>query len=786
MVLKGDPELRLDWWWGEDDLPEDTGLILFMGGEPHTFAKTQKLIKGNQSIGSLRTQVHRSTECPVPFMFTYGVGMKEVDYAHYINMLTDVALAMRFMRHGTVEPVLGEYRYVDSFRELQQHVTKRWLQTGKPVKVALDTETLGLDRYNPDAWLLSLQMTAEEGRCDVVRFHSPEAEQAAFNDPDFLEAFVWLVTTPKVQLVMANGKYDINWIYERSGIHVQNFAMDTMIVGSLCDENRSNALDIHTKIMVPELGGYSDAFDRTTDKSRMDLVPDDKFLLYSGGDGDATLRVAGALRKELVQDKKLTNFYINLLHPAARAYEHVERVGVGVDQEAYRELEADLHAVVEKCKKAAKPLLGGRILAKHRDKKDLDKLNLTKPNMLIDYMFSPMGLNLKPRMFTEGSEEKYKKKEIQADERTPSATVGHLLMFDDVPEAKAFVDIMREYQSASKTLSTYVASRDTDGNIVKGFLKHLRADGRFHPAYWLHKGDEDENEGGTITGRLSARDPAFQTVPSHTIWAPRIRRCIIPPPGFLIAGGDYSQGELKVIACVANDHTMIKAYRDGKDLHVLTSSTYNGVPYDEVIAMKKSDPKRYKALRQDGKAGNFGLIYGMQAPGFVNYAWDSYGVRITLQNAETFRDTFFALYTRLLPYHDTYQAFAHEHEFVRSPLGRVRHLPLINSRIWSVKSKEERRAINSPIQSTLSDLSLLASAEAYKRGWHLEAPQFGMVHDQNLFYVPEDNPEFYCKRQKELMENLPLKEKFGWDHQLQFTTDFTVGPNLADQEEMEI
>ena len=164
---------------------------------------------------------------------------------------------------------------------------------------------------------------------------------------------------------------------------------------------------------------------------------------------------------------------------------------------------------------AARSIIGGRIVAKHNDPDNRGGLNLTKASLLVDFMFSPMGLNLKPQMTTEKS-------------GAPSTALEHLMMFKDVPEAAEFVGLLKNYSSAAKTLQTY----------VYGFQKHIRSDGNFHPTFFLMSNARDDDGGGsgTVTGRLSARDPAFQTIPKHTKWAKKLRRCVPAPPRDARAG----------------------------------------------------------------------------------------------------------------------------------------------------------------------------------------------------------------------------------------------------------
>lgn len=273
------------------------------------------------------------------------------------------------------------------------------------------------------------------------------------------------------------------------------------------------------------------------------------------------------------------------------------------------------------------------------------------------------------------------------------------------------------------------------------------------------------------------------TIPKHTKWAKAIRRCFPAPDGMLVLENDYSQGELKLMACVANEPTMIEAYLNGMDLHSVTSGRFAGYSYEQMMSMKASDDKAqvaiFEATRQLGKAGNFGLIYGMGANGFRNYAEANYHVKLSMAEAEEFRDGFFNTYTELPKYHQQYKMFASKFGFVRNPLGRIRHLPLINSRRQEISSKAERQAINAPIQGALSDLMIWTIGLAHSRGYTKECPTFGNVHDATYSYLPEDRAYEYGQRMIELMENLPFHE-VDWEPQLQFTADGKLGKNMAE------
>lgn len=737
----------------------NAGAILAMGNDVLKELQSLSLVPKGRTVTSLRT---KQIPWLKPTLLTFSPSIGEVEYKQRVDMLTDVMLAFRLAATGKMEPELGDYKWVPDLSQLIAEI-KTLLETQPYVDLYFDSETVGLDYVASDKHIVSLQFCIEPGKAHALYFDGLKASTDWLLDFTNQEHLSWLLNHPRIKTSAANGKYDLLWIFSKTGIECSNYAFDTTLVGSLLDENRSNGLDVHAKIYTP-IGGYSDAFDRTIDKSRMDLVPKDILLPYAAGDADAGLRVKIAQKEALLKDPELTRFYVNILHPAARAFERIERGGVAVDLQAYKELEADLKVEINSCITRAKKVLGGHLLAKHGDDSKEGGLNLTKAALLTDFMFTKAGLNLKPKMMTAKS---------TPEKPVVSTAMEHLEMFSNVAEAKEFISILSAYSSATKTLGTYVT----------GFLEHLREDNRFHASHFLFVGDRDAGEGGTSTGRISVKNPALQTAPKHTTWGKRLRNCLVAPPGMLVAECDYSQGELKVIACLANEEAMIESYRNNLDLHVATSGFVAGLNYAEMMDLKKADKEKYDALRQLGKAGNFGLIYGMGVDGFIEYARVQYGVTLTYAEAESFRTGFFQRYPALLTYHAVYKNFAKKHGYVRSPLGRVRNLPLIQSAFQEIRAQNERRAINAPVQGTLSDMMLWAIAlQGQRYGYNICQPVTA-IHDAGYYYVPEDHAEMWAGRIVDTMSTLPF-ERVGWSPQLTFTADAKIGPSFGNLKEV--
>lgn len=700
----------------------------------------------NKGLGSYRETPIKVNGGKSTYLLTYDPSIVNNDYARKPEIEWDTRLAMRLKMTGSLEPKIGEYKYVTDFTDAILFTTGQFKKTGKPVPVSCDLETIGLYPYLPDVRIVSLSVTYKPGQADVMYF--PTTDKLSLVIAAQIRA---LMQHPEIITRWANGKFDKGWMLERWGIECTNDKFDSLLVGSLLDENRSNNLNLHAKIFT-SLGGYDDPLNAKWDKSRMDLVPKDELLPYAGGDTDACYRTSTILRRELIKDKRLTNFYVRLVQPASQVFTKVEHRGMVVDRKRYEELEVEVGKALGDLEQQAFSMIPVRTKLRYSD-----NLSLTRDVILREFLFTTRGLNLKPKMFTPKPDKDGKKR--------PSCSIDHLEMFSNVPEAVEFLNVMRQYNSAKKTLSTYIV----------GFMKHLRSDGKFHPSYILHRGDHDGDDAGTVTGRTSAKDPAIQTIPKHTIWTKALRSVYVPPPGYVILNADYSQGELRVAACVADEPTMIQSYKDGIDLHSVTAAELNGLSFEDFM---KLEAGMQAELRQGGKAGNFGLLYGMMPKGFVDYAYKTFNVKLTEAQAIKFRKAFFKLYSGLQDYHDDTKAFAAMNGHVRSPLGRVRHLPLINTYNNEVRSKQERQAINSPIQSTLSDLTMLAMVELDRK--YPDLWIFLMTHDNIAMYVKEDEFDMWAKRVTETMENLPL-HKFGWKPQLPFVADIEIGAqNLAD------
>lgn len=251
--------------------------------------------------------------------------------------------------------------------------------------------------------------------------------------------------------------------------------------------------------------------------------------------------------------------------------------------------------------------------------------------------------------------------------------------------------------------------------------------------------------------------------------ASKLRNIITAPKGRKVVEVDMSQAELRVASMFADDENMVGAYLTGSDLHTQTMNfLYAG--------KTPKDDQQAKAWRTDAKATNFGFLYGMSAKTFVDYA-KSYGLELTEEEAEQFRDGFFESYPKLLDYHEDMVEYARRHGYTYSPIGRKRFLPNIKSSDWKKSGEAERQAINTPVQGFASDMVISAMADIV-HDKTLDKTKYkimGSIHDAILVEVDEDVAVEYAQKIKEHMENPSVLEICEMELKVPMVADIEIG-----------
>lgn len=297
----------------------------------------------------------------------------------------------------------------------------------------------------------------------------------------------------------------------------------------------------------------------------------------------------------------------------------------------------------------------------------------------------------------------------------------------------------------------YKAANTLNKMFLNRWEDDLGSDKRIHPSF---------NLTNVVSGRTSCQNPNLQQVPRTK----DVRGIYKAPPGRLFFEADYSQLELRIAADYANDKTMIDIYLHNGDIHTTTAKLMTG-------GREPTKEERSKA-----KAVNFGFLYGMMAKKFVDYAYNSYGVIFSLAEATEFREKFFAKYSRLLPWHHEQELLCESLGGVYNKFGRFRKLPLIYSSNKWERASAARRAINTPVQGTGSDLLISAAAQIHKELKSEGLKIVGTVHDSILGEFPEECKDWIVDEIRRIMLHPASMDEFGVELKVPLDCDIGVGP----------
>lgn len=364
-----------------------------------------------------------------------------------------------------------------------------------------------------------------------------------------------------------------------------------------------------------------------------------------------------------------------------------------------------------------------------------------------------------------GDEEKRLAKELKAHHDinwNSSAQVAHALFdLDGIPSLyktgkgapSVAADVLKELSMKGYEVPKLLLQYKDAATRNKMFLNRWESDcykSRIHPNF---------NLTNVVSGRTSCNNPNLQQVPRTK----DIRGLFSGAPGMILFEADYSQLELRIAAHYANEKTMLDIYRNNGDIHTETAKLFTN-------GREPTKEERGKA-----KAVNFGFLYGMQAKKFVKYALDSYGQTFTPHEAEHIRDLFFAKYSRLLPWHKEQEALCEMQGGVANMFGRFRRLPLIYSGNKWERASAARRAINTPVQGSGSDLLISAVTQINKELKGI-AWVGATVHDSIIGECREEDKEFVDETIRRIMKHPPVLDVFGVELRVPLDVDIGWGP----------
>jgi DNA polymerase-1 len=414
----------------------------------------------------------------------------------------------------------------------------------------------------------------------------------------------------------------------------------------------------------------------------MDMVAVQDAAPYAAADAAITHRLVERLNDDLVK-QGLDTLYQTLEIPLVPVISAMEQVGVVLDVAFLRDMSKRLDKQLEDLTQEIYGLSGG-----------YGEFNINSPKQLNDVLFGKLGLSVSG---------------LKKTTHGYSTDAGTLEQLKQDTEHPIIIHIL-DYRELSKLKSTYV---DALPELVNPHT------GRVHTSY---------NQTGTATGRISSNSPNLQNIPIRTEIGREVRRAFVAPRGSVLLAVDYSQIELRVLAHVSQDETLLRAFEEGQDIHAATAAAVNNIPVEDVTYEQRSFAKRV----------NFGLIYGM---GAFRLARES---DLTLAEAQAFIERYFERLPRVLEYIENTKRQARLPEGVSTLFGRKRYFSALMNADGKVNRQvmegELRAAVNMPIQGTAADIMKRAMIDLHNelQRRKLNAKMILQVHDELVLEVAED------------------------------------------------
>ena len=532
--------------------------------------------------------------------------------------------------------------------------------------VCFDTETTGLNPITAE--LVGIAFSWEIGKGFYMPF--PESKDEAQTLIEQLRPFF---ASESIQKIGQNLKYDIK-VLAKYNIDVKGKLFDTMIAHYLINPDMRHSMDVlaetylnYTPISITSLIGK-----KGKNQLSMRDVPIDQQTEYAVEDADITLQLKEHFEKELgaANTQKL---FDEIEVPLLRVLATMELEGINLDGKFLNALAVDLDKDIKTLEAKIYEAAG-------------EEFNIASPKQLGIILFEKMKLVDKP------------KKTKTGQYATSEDILSYLAKDHDI------IQNILDYRGLAKLKSTYVDALP---------LQVEASSGRVHTDYM---------QTVAATGRLASNNPNLQNIPIRTERGRQVRKAFIPRnEEYTLLAADYSQIELRIIAALSQEETMITAFKNGEDIHASTASKVFNVPLNEVT----------REQRGNAKTVNFGIIYGVSAFGLSNQT------DLSRSEAKELIDTYYETYPKLRAYMSTQVDFARDHGYVQTVLGRRRYLKDINSRNAVVRGAAERNAVNAPIQGSAADIIKIAMINIYEKlqAGNYKSKMLLQVHDELVFDV---------------------------------------------------
>jgi DNA polymerase-1 len=526
-----------------------------------------------------------------------------------------------------------------------------------------DSETTSIDPL--DVELVALTFSWEKGTGYLIHFPESQKETKAI-----LEIVRPVFENPDIRKIGQNMKYDIQ-VLANYGIEVNGSLFDTMIAHYLLEPDMRHNMNLLSESYL----GYSPVHiesligEKGNNQKNMRSVPVDKLMEYAVEDADVTFQLKTVFEPK-IKSGGLDELATEIEMPLIRVLATMERNGVKLDLEDLKAITINLREDIISLEKEIYLLAG-------------TEFNISSPKQLGDILFIRLKLDEKARVTKT-------KQFITNEEILQRLTNKHPI-----------ISKVLEYRGLKKLLSTYVEALP---------LLVDKKSGRIHTSY---------NQAVASTGRLSSNNPNLQNIPVRDARGREIRKAFVPEKGHVFLSADYSQIELRLMAHLSKDASMIADFLSGNDIHAATASKIFGVEIAEVT----------REMRSRAKTANFGIIYGISSFGL------SERLTIGRKEAKDLIDGYFNSYPGVKIYMDESIRKARDLGYVTTMFGRKRYLPDIHSRNQVVRGNAERNAINAPIQGSAADIIKIAMIRIFDRmnSEELLSKMILQVHDELIF-----------------------------------------------------
>ncbi len=567
----------------------------------------------------------------------------------------------------------------------------------KQTSVCFDTETTGLNPLTAE--LVGIAFSWEATKGFYIPF--PEDKNEA---QEIIEQLRPFFESEAIEKIGQNLKYDIK-VLHKYNVKVKGKFFDTMLAHYLINPDMRHNMDVlsetylnYTPVSITELIGK-----KGKNQLSMRDVPLEKQTEYAVEDADITLQLAEHFRPELKEantEDLFNDIEIPLLHVLA----DMELEGINLDKEFLNSLSDDLNTDITNLTAKIYEAAG-------------EEFNIGSPKQLGEILFDKMKLVDKP------------KKTKTGQYSTAEDVLSYLAKDHEI------IQNVLDYRGLSKLKSTYVDALP---------LQVEESTGRVHTDYM---------QTVAATGRLSSNNPNLQNIPIRTERGRQVRKAFVPrDENHTLLAADYSQIELRIIAALSEETTMIEAFKNGEDIHASTAARVFNVPLEEVT----------REQRSNAKTVNFGIIYGVSAFGLSNQT------DLSRSEAKELIETYYKTYPKLRNYMGEQVDFARDNGYVQTVLGRRRYLKNINGSNAIVRGAAERNAVNAPIQGSAADIIKLAMINIHKKlaeeNYH--SKMLLQVHDELVFDVYNPEMEKLKTMVKAEMENayklsVPLDVELG-------------------------